>query len=161
MSAQRLPETDDPIFAVRLWKNTLDRDAKWWQRLFHQFIYLPFNEFSLKIVKIPPSTSVTVDGTRVTFSWLEDAGFFASEDQADIACLTDRHSYQRLTYGRAFPSDSAQCSGPTIFPRAKNPRKRAKPILNLIIKDRAQDEKEHQELAECLLQLNQVLEPRR
>lgn len=161
MSAQRLPQPDDSIYAVRQWKQTLDPGAKWWQKLFHRLLYCPFNEFALKVVKVPPATSVTIDGSRVTFSWLEDGGYFGSEDEAEIACLTDRHSYQRMTYGRAYPSDSAQCVGPTIFPRAKNPRKRAAPVLAMVIKPRREEDQERQELAECLAQINQVLEPRR
>jgi hypothetical protein len=158
MSAQRLPEVDECIYAVRQWKTTLDPNAKWWQKLFHRFVYKPFNEFSLKVVKIPPATSVTIDGSKVTFTWLEDAGFFASEDEADIACLTDRYSYQQVTYGRAFPVDSAQCLGSTIFPRAARPRKRANPILEMIIKPRKEDDRERQRLAQTLAELNQVLD---
>jgi hypothetical protein len=153
MSAQHLPKPDETIYAVREWKNTLDPRAKWWQRLFHRFIYQPFNEFSLKVVKIPPATSVTVDGRRVTFSWLEDAGFFASEDEADHACLTDRTSYQEMTFGRIFPWDSAQCVGPTIFPRAKRPLKRAKPILSMVLSPR----KEHEQIKSELARLHKNL----
>lgn len=158
MSAQRLPEPDDSIYVVRQWKDTLDSTAKWWQRWFHRFLYLPFNEFALKVVKLPPATSVTIEGSKVTFSWLEDGGFFGSEDQADTACLTERDSYQRMTYGRIFPADSAQCVGPTVFPRAKRPRKRAHPILEMIIKPRKEDDRERQQLAQTLAQLNQVLD---
>lgn len=157
MSARRLPQTDETIFAVRQWKETLDPSAKWWQRWFHRFVYLPFNEFSLKVMKIPTVTSVTVEGKRTTFSWLEDEGFFADEDAADAACLTERWSYQGMPFGQQFPADSAQVVGPTVFPRAKNPRKRAKPILRMIIKDRKVDEQRDRELAECLQQVNQVL----
>lgn len=158
MSARRLPEVDDAIYAVRQWKQTLDFNAKWWQRWFHRFVYLPFNEFSLKVVKLPPATSVTIEGKKVTFSWLEDGGFFGDEDQADAACLTERYSYQQVTYGRAFPSDSAQCLGPTIFPRAKRPHKRARPILSMVIKSRKEDDRERQQLADTLARLNQVLD---
>lgn len=157
MSAHPVPQVDGTIYAVRIWKDTLDPCAKWWQRWFHKFIYLPFQEFSLKVVKVPTVTSVTVEGDKTTFSWLEDGGFFASEHEADIACLTDRWSYQGMPFGRLFPSDSAQVLGPTVFPRAKNPRKRAEPMLALVIKDRKQDEQRDQQLAACLQQVNQVL----
>jgi hypothetical protein len=167
MSAQRLPRTDDLIYAVKLWKDTLDPSAKWWQRWFHRFIYLPFNEFSLKVVKIPPATSVTIEGDKVTFSWVEDGGFFGSEHEADQACLTERTSYQAQTYGRVFPTDSAQCVGPTIFPRSKRPLKRANPIFEMMIKSRTEDrraqqerEEERAQLKECLTQINQVLDCR-
>lgn len=158
MSAQRLPQPDDVIYAVRQWKETLDPNAHWWQRWFHRFVYKPFNEFALKVVKIPPATSVTIEGNKVTFSWLEDAGFFASEDQADSACLTPRDSYQQMVFGRAYPSETAQFIGPTIFPRAKNPRKRARPVLAMIIKPVRVEEREHKEWKEALARLNQVLD---
>ena len=158
MSAQPLPDTDESIFVVREWKQTLDLSAKWWQRWFHRFVYLPFNEFSLKVVKIPPVTSVTLEGHKVTFRWLEDGGFFASKDQADNACLTERWSYQEMTFGRLFPSESAQCISPTIFPRAKRPRKRGTPILSMIIKPRKEEDRDRRILAERLTTLNQVLD---
>jgi hypothetical protein len=158
MSAQRRPEPDDCIFAVRHWKDTLDPSAKWWQRWFHGLVYLPINELALKVFKIPPATSVTIEGPKVTFSWLEDGGYFSSEDEAELACLTDRHSYQRMTYGRAYPADSAQCVGPTIFPRARNPRKRAQPVLAMLIKPRKEDDREREQLARTLTKLNQVLD---
>lgn len=153
-----LPVVDETIYAVREWKETLDPCCKWWQRWFHRFVYLPFQEFSLKVVKIPTVTSATITGDEVRFSWLEDAGFFGSEHEADIACLTERYSYQGMPYGRAYPSLSGQCLGPTIFPRAKNPRKRARPILSLVMKDRKRDEAEAREFSKCLQRLNQVLD---
>lgn len=160
MSARPLPSVDETIYVVREWKTTLDPSAKWWQKLFHRFLYCPFNEFALKVVKIPPATSATIDGSKVTLSWVEDSGFFADEDQADFACLTPRYSYQAMTFGRLFPSESAQCVGPTIFPRAKQPRKRAKPILTMIIKPRAEDDRERRTLAETLNHLNRLLDRR-
>lgn len=158
MSAQRRPEPDDVIYAVRHWKCTLDRSATWWQRWFHRLVYLPVNELALRVFKLPPVTSATIDGSKITFSWLEDGGYFGSEDEADIACLTDRYSYQQMTYGRAYPPESAQCVGPTIFPRAKNPRKRAKPVLAMLLKPRKEDDREREQLAQTLTKLNQVLD---
>lgn len=153
-----LPVVDETIYAVRVWKETLDARSPWWQRWFHRFLYLPFNEFSLKVMKVPTVTGATIIGSEVRLSWLEDEGFFGSEYEADIACLTDRYSYQGLPYGRSFPEVSGQCLGPTIFPRAKNPRKRARPMLSLIFKNRKQEESEQQQIAQCLKRLNQVLD---
>lgn len=158
MSASPLPSTDGTIYAVREWKETLDQDAPWWQKWYHRFVYRPFNEFSLRVMRIPPDNYVVLDGNRVTFSLVEDGGFFSSEHEADIACLTERYSYQGMPFGRAFPDRSGQCLGPTIFPRAKEPRKRAKPILSLIFKDRKQEESEQKELARYIRKLNQVLD---
>lgn len=147
MSARRMPEADESIYAVRHWKETLDPSAKWWQRWFHRFLYKPFNEFALKVIKIPPATSITVEGGRVTFSIVEDGGYFGSEYEADLACTSERHSYQQMVYGRIYPVESAQVIGPTIFPRARNPRKRAKPILEMVIKPRTEDEEMRREIA--------------
>lgn len=158
MSASQPLPAEQTIFAVREWKSTLDPRSKWWQRWFHRFVYLPFNEFSLRVMKVPTVTHAVIHGEKVELSWLEDAGFFASEDEADIACLTERYSYQGLPFGRSLPSDSAQFVNPTIFPRAKNPRKRAQPVLSLVIKDRKQDEYEQRTLSEYIQQLNQVLD---
>lgn len=154
MSAQRLPQPDDGIYAVKQWKETLDPTAPWWQRWWHRFVYRPFNEFSLRVMKVPPDNHVTIDGSKISFSLVEDAGFFASEHEADIACLTERDSYQRYTFGRLYPRGSGQHTGPVIFPRAKNPRKRAKPILGMVIKPR----KEEEQVMEKLAILNEILD---
>jgi hypothetical protein len=158
MSARRLPDTDETIYAVKQWKETLDPTARWWQHWFHRFVYKPFNEFSLRVMKIPPVTSFTVEGDRVSFSVVEDGGFFGSEHEADLACLTEHDSYQGLPYGRVFPRRSAQCVGPTIFPRAKRPLKRAVPIFGMIIKSRKEDDRERRTLAQQLNHLNQLLD---
>lgn len=158
MSTYPLPAVDDTIYTVRQWKETLDPRSPWWQRWYHRFIYLPFNQFSLRVMKIPTVTSATIIGNEVRLSWLEDEGFFGSEHEADIACLTDRYSYQGMPFGRCLPHESGQCLGPTIFPRAKNPRKRSKPMLSLIFKNRKQEESEQQQLANYIKKLNQVLD---
>lgn len=154
MSARHRPETDEVIYAVRQWKETLDTSAKWWQRLFYKLAYRPFNEFSLRVVKIPPANTITVEGDRVIFTIVEDGGYFGSEHEADLACITERDSYQAMTYGRAYPRESAQCIGPTIFPRAKNPLKRAAPILEMVITSRKVDQRIKQELT----RLNETLD---
>lgn len=158
MSANPLPSTDNTIFIVREWKETLDPHSKWWQRWFHRFIYLPFNEFSLKVMKIPTVSSATISGDEVRFSWLEDCGFFSSEHEAEMACLNGRTSYQGVPFGRLFPDRSCQCLGPTIFPRAQQPRKRARPVLGLVFKTRKQEEDEQQAFAKCVKQLSQILD---
>lgn len=158
MSTNPLPSVDQTIYAVREWKETLDPYAPWWRRWFHRFVYLPFNEFSLRVMKVPTCTSATVVGNEVRLSWLEDAGFFGSEHEADLACLTERFSYQGLPYGRLFPCESGQSINPTIFPRARNPRKRARPVLSLVMKDLKQEESEREQLASYLTQINQVLD---
>jgi len=152
------------VFKVSQWKTALDSTEPWWRKFFHKWIYLPFQDFSFGVMKIPPVKEVTVESdghgsVRRIFSWFEDEGIFEHEDQADYACLGEQWGYKKMPYGRLVPPESAQYSG-TIFPRKKNPRRWAKPTLSLIIKDRKQDEREHAALAECLAELNHVLDRR-
>lgn len=155
MSARRLPEPDDGIYTVKQWKETLDPGAPWWQRWYHRFVYRPFNEFSLRVMKVPPDNHITIDGNKVSFSLVEDGGFFASEHEADLACLSERDSYQQYTFGRLYPRGSGQHIGPVIFPRAKNPRKRADPVLRMLIKPCKVEEQMRQELAKISKTLDQ------
>lgn len=136
MSARPLPETDTEIFMVVQWKDIVNDGSPWWRRLYYRTLYQWFMEFSLKVMKIPNPTEVTIEGKQIRFSWLEHQGFFQSEDQADFACLAERWGYKRIIFGRAFPPESGQYDSPWIYPRAKHPRKRAKPILKMIITPR-------------------------
>lgn len=133
MSTQRLPQTDDTLFMVSQWKEDLDKSAPWWQRWFYRFAYVPFNEFSLKVMKIPPYNETVVEGTRVTFRRWEVEGFFGSEHEADLGCLTERWCYKDYPFGRLMPPDSGQCGNGPTYPRAKNPTKRLKPVLSMAI----------------------------
>lgn len=142
MSSPRpLPDTDSEICMVVQWKDVVNESSPWWRRLYYRTIYKWFMEFSLKVMKIPNPTEVTIDGKQVRFSWLEHQGFFDSEDAADLACLGPRWGYKRIIFGRAFPKESGQYDSPWIYPRAKNPRKRAKPILKMIITPRETTER--------------------
>lgn len=158
MSAQRLPEVDGKVRIVVQWKDMIDAGSPWWRRLYYNTVYKWFMEFSLKVMKIPNPTQVTVDGKRVTFSWLEWQGFFSTDDEARAACLESKWGFKALPYGRLLPKESGQCIGEWIFPRARNPVKRAPLMLSHVIKDRKQEEADHRELARYLAQLNQVLD---
>lgn len=136
-SARPLPETDAEMFMVVQWKDIVNDVSPWWQKLYYRTIYKWFMEFSLRVMRIPNPTEVTqIDGQKSTFSWLEHQGFFQSEDQADFACLAERWAYKRFIFGRALPSETGQYDSPWIYPRSKNPRKRAKPILRMVITPR-------------------------
>lgn len=154
------PEPKD-CYKVSQWKWNIDESAPWWRRAFFKWIFLPFQLFSLKLgIPTPKEVIIESDGegrTRHTFRWFEDEGIFEHPEQADAGCLDEHWGYTKLPYGRLMPSDSAQYSG-TVFPRKKNPVKWAKPTLSLVIKDRKQDEREHEQLAACLNRLNQVLD---
>lgn len=158
MSAFPLPQVDEKIRIVVQWKDMIDAGSPWWRKLYYDTVYKWFLEFSLKAMKIPNPTQVTIEGKKVTFSWLEWQGFFSSDDEARFACLGEKWGFKALPYGRLLPKESGQCVGEWIFPRAKNPAKRAPLMLSHVIKDRKQEESEQQQLAQYIRQLNQVLD---
>lgn len=157
------PEPKD-VYKVSVWKTKPDAGAPWWQRWFHRYIYLPFQNFSITVVKIPPVKQVIVESDaqgniKKTFGWFEDIGIFPHEDQADAGCLTESEFYTRLPYGRLMPQQSAQYEyGCPTFPRRKDPKKWANPVLSLVIKDRKQDERKDQQWKQYLDKLNEVLD---
>lgn len=158
MSASRLPEVDQDVFLVAQWKFQLDARCNHWQRWWFKFVFLPLVRFSFNYVKIPPVTEVSIEGDKTVCSWYEIEGLFLDEHQADLACLGRYWSYKRFPFGRLLPSESAQY-GATVFPRAGNPRQREQPQrLALVIKDRKKDERERDELARYIAQLNQALD---
>jgi hypothetical protein len=166
-SEQQLPSLEPRhVFKVSVWKTKPDASAPWWQRWFHRFVYLPFQNFSITVMKIPPVKQVVIESnsqgsTHKTFGWFEDIAIFEHEEQADAGCLTESEFYTRLPFGRLMPEESAQYEyGAPTFPRRKNPKRWAKPVLSLIIKDRKEDEKKDQTLAAALTKLNQVLDRR-
>lgn len=159
VSARRLPEVDENICVVVQWKDMVDARSPWWRKAYYRFVYAPFLEFSLRVVKIPNPTEVSIEGKRIRFSWLEWQGFFASADQAEIACVGERWGYKALPFGRSLPDVSGQyLDSEWVFPRAKNPRKRARPMLAMVFKDRKQEERDGERLRDYLRRLNQELD---
>lgn len=136
MSAQ--PQVDQTIYMVAQWKDELDPVVPWWQRWYYRFIYVPFNEFSLRVFKIPRATEVLIEGKRVSFRWWEVEGFFGSEHEAEQGCLTERWYYKDYPFGRLMSVESGQYGRGPVFPRARNPRKREHPILDYSIVPRRQ-----------------------
>jgi hypothetical protein len=167
MRAERQVNVPKKIWKVSVWKSELDPEARWWQKLFHGYIYLPFQDFSFGVMKIPTTKEVSVESDangniRRTYHWFEDVGTFDTVEEADANCLTERYGYTCYTHGQLMPFRSAQTSGiGTVFPRRKDGQRWAKPRLLAVIKDRKEDEEEHLVLAECLNQINRTLEPRR
>lgn len=157
------PETKH-VFKVSVWKTKPDANASWWQRWFYRFIYLPFQNFSITVMKIPPVKQVIVESdaqgnVRKTFGWFEDLAIVADEHQADNACLTESEFYTRLPFGRLMPEQSAQYEyGAPTFPRRKEPRKWNRPVLSLIIKDRKQEEREQDLIKRYMERLHQALD---
>lgn len=153
---------EEYVYKVMQWKWEPDPSAPWWQRKYFHWIYLPFQNFSLRVFKIPPMKEVEIESdehgnVRRTFRWFEDEAIFDDEDCADQACLTEHWGYRKTIKNRLHPSESTQTFG-TIFPRKKHPRKWAKPIFTLFAKDRKQDEDERQILNKYLKRLNQALD---
>jgi hypothetical protein len=162
MQPERLPDQD--VFKVSEWKWNVDAGSPWWRRLFFKYVFLPFINFSFGTMKVPTPKEVTVESDEKgniqrTFVWFEDIAILPDEDMADRACLNEHTGYKRMTYGRVAPSESAQRYG-TVFPRKKNPRRFAKPVLSLVIKDRIEDERQNKEWLDCLAKLNQELDRR-
>lgn len=150
------------VFKVSQWKWEPDAGEPWWRRVFFHYVYLPFQNFSFGVMKVPNVKEVIVESdeqgnVRRTFRWFEDEGTFEDEERADAACLGEHWGYKKQPFNRLMPSDSAQYQG-TVFPRKKNPRRWAKPTLSLVIKDRAEDEHQKSQLAAYLTQINQVLD---
>lgn len=161
MQPEPAPQPRD-VWKVSQWKWNIDTYEPWWRKAFFRYIFLKFLDFSFGTLKVPIPKEVVVESddkgnVRRTFRWFEDEGIFGSEEQADIACLAEHWGYKKIPFGRLMPSESSQYSG-TIFPRKKNPRKWAKPVLSLVTKDRIADEQRDKEWVECLAKLNQVLD---
>lgn len=152
------PEPRD-VYKVCQWKWGVDEGSPWWKKFYFKHVFLRFLLFSLKL-GIPTPKEVLVESdergrVRRLFRWFEDEGVFDTAEQAEAGCLGEHWGYTRIPYGRLMPPESAQYSG-TIFPRKKNPRKWAKPVLSLVIKDRRQDEQEHETLMEYLEKINRL-----
>ena len=165
----RIP-TPKTGWKVSVWKDDVDPSSPWWRKAFFKHVYLRFWDLSFKL-GIPKAKEVTIESdehgnSRRTYRWFEDISVFDHEDQADAACLTERYLYTEIPHGQSAPFDSAQLKG-SVFPRKKKPRKWANPVFSLILKDRKQEEIEQQEreqgkqaLAQCLNELNHVLDRR-
>ena len=150
--------TMDRIWMVAHWKWELDPATPWYRNLFFKYIFRPFIHFSWNVMKVPCPKGMEIDGRKQTILWFENGGFFSSEDQAEIACMSNWHGYKDVPLDRAFPPESAQYSS-LVFPRQKNPRQHRKaPTFTLILKDRAEEERKAQVLKESLAELNRVLD---
>lgn len=169
MSAERAfmerpePDTKD-VYKVAQWKWGIDKGSPLWKRLFFDWIFLPFQDFAFSLgIPTPKEVEVTSDEhgrVKRVFRWWEDEGIFDDPDQADAGCLEEHWGYTNLPRGRLMPSGSGTY-GVTIFPRKKDPKKShqwAKPKSTFVIKDRKQEERERQTLAEHIARLNQVLD---
>lgn len=158
MRPERAVQTKpDRVWMVAQWKWDLDPATPWYRKLFFKFVFRPFIHFSWRVMKIPCPKGIEVNGNKQTIFWFENGGFFSSEDQAEIACLSQWHGYKDVPLDRAFPPESAQYSS-LVFPRQKDPRQHRKaPTFNLVLRDRKQEEQERQVLADCLAELNEKL----
>lgn len=164
MRAERsLPESkEEYVYKVMQWKWAPAKTAPWWQRAFFYCIFLPFQNLSLSVFKIPPMKEVVIESdergrVRKTYRWFEDEAIFDHEDQADRACLDEHWGYRKTIKNRLHPSESTQTFG-TIFPRKKNPRKWIKPTFSLMAKNRKQEEKDQETLTKYITRLHQALD---
>lgn len=159
MRPEREVEQLRDVWKVCQWKHDVDTSQPWWRRAFFHYVFLPFLNLSFRL-GIPAVKEVVVESdehgnVRRRFQWYEDQGIFDSPEAAEAGCLGERWGYCKLPFGRLMPPDSAQYSG-TIFPRKRDSKKWAKPVLSLVIKDREQDEQRDKTLAEYLTKINQL-----
>jgi hypothetical protein len=160
MMPERVADTQDRVWMVAHWKWDLDPSTPWYRRFFFKYVFRPFIHFSWNVMKIPCPKGIEIDGKKQTVLWFENGGFFSSEDQADLACISNWHGYKDVPLDRSFPLESAQYSS-LVFPRQKDSRQHRKsPTFNLVIKDRVEDERRNKTLADTLAYLNQVLDRR-
>lgn len=160
MLPERVSDKLDRVWMVAHWKWELDPSTPWHRRFFFKYIFRPFIHFSWNVMKIPCPKGMEIDGRKQCIFWFENGGFFSSEDQAEIACAGYYDGYKDVPLDRAFPLESAQYSS-LVFPRQKSPRQhRRAPSFNLILKDRKQEERQQETLADTLRQLHQVLDRR-
>jgi hypothetical protein len=153
---------DEHCFKVSHWKWEPDPTAPWWQHIFFHWAYLPFQNFSLQVFNIPSVMEVIIESdeqgkTRRIFRWFEDGAVFDDEDQADLACLTEHHSYRKTLKNRVHPSESTQTFG-SIFPRKKKPHKWARPTFRLFAKDRRKEDSEQKLLKKYIARIDQALD---
>lgn len=158
MLPERAASALDRVWMVAHWKWELDPNTPWFRRFFFRYIFRLFIHFSWNVMKIPCPKGMEINGGKQTILWFENGGFFSSEDQADLACVNEWHGYKDVPLDRCFPPESAQYSS-LVFPRQKNPRQHRKtPSFSLILKDRKQEERQQQTLAEYIARLHRVLD---
>lgn len=156
-----LPSEAGDVYKVLQWKHDIDPSEPRWKHVFFRYVFLKFLDFSFWL-GIPAVKEVVVESdqqgnVRRIYRWCEDQGIFASPEQAEAGCLTERWGYTKLPYGRLAPSESSYYGG-TVYPKKKNPRRWTKPTLSLILKDRVEEERTQQTLKQYLAELNHVLD---
>lgn len=164
MQPERRPEApaDDIGYLVIQWKGQPDADKPWWVHWYYNHVYVPFQRLSFKYFGIPRAKQRTVDilpdgRRRETYSWFENGSFFDDADRADAACVDEYDGYKPIYKNRVVPRGSAEI-GSVVFPRSKKPKRWFKPTYSVVLKDHKQEEREHKQLAECIAELNQVLD---
>lgn len=158
MFPKRVSQPMDRVWMVAHWKWELDPSTPWYRRFFFKYFFRPFIHFSWNVMKIPCPKEIEVVDGKVKVSWFENGGFFSSEDQADLACVSNWHGYKDVPLDRCFPPESAQYSS-LVFPRQKNPRQHRKtPTFSIISRDRKQDEQERKQLTDYIAELHRVLD---
>ena len=157
MFPARVAESFDRIWPVFHWKWELDKGTPWFRVAFFLLCYRPFIHFAWKVFKIPAANGLEVEGKKYRVIWFENAGFFSTEDQADIACTGPWHGYKDAPLDRKFPDESCQYSS-LVFPRQKDKRQRREPTFSIIAKDRRQEETEQQLIRKCIKRIDQALD---
>lgn len=146
----------DRIWMVAQWKWELDASTPWYSKAFFKYIFRRFIHFSWNVMKIPAPKGAVIEGSKQTFIWFENGGFFSSEDQADLACISEFDGYKDVPLNRSFPPESAQYSS-LVFPRQKNPRQhRRKPTFSIVSTPRSELAQLENEITKLREEINQA-----
>jgi hypothetical protein len=151
----RVSQPLECVWMVVQWKWDLDPDTpwyrKWWLKIFRLFIH-----FSWNVMKIPCPKGMEIEGDKQRIIWAENQGFFSSEDQAEIACITEWTGYKDVPMDRRFPLESAQYSS-LVFPRQKNPRQhRRAPTFHIVSAPRSELEQLKEEVTKLREEIRQA-----
>lgn len=128
----RTPNMDDEpveLFHVGVRKYGLDESSPWWRKLFFRAIFLPFNRFAFKRMKIPAMDKLEPDNS---FSWFEHIGVFTERELADSACKGEFWQVTPLLVNASLPTESCQRSCHT-FPKSAYPDRHNRRVFPLVV----------------------------
>lgn len=117
------------LFHVGVRKYGLDKSSPWWRKLFFRLVFLPFNRFAFKRVKIPAMDKLELNGS---FSWFEHIGVFSSRELAKGACKGEFWQVTPLLLDASLPEESCQ-RGCHSFPKSNKPHRYSEPAFPLTV----------------------------
>ncbi len=125
-SSFEIPEQDE-VSLVSQRKYKPDPSRPWWERLFFQWIWLPFNRFSIKVMNIGALAGVDAEGNLFM---LEEEGVYLDDEVAQKNCKGEFWCVKKIPLNMSFPGETVQYKG-HVYPRSIMPdryRRRTYPI---------------------------------